>query len=208
MRILHVEYTLRARDLFWMWLGSRVSLVCMCLFAALGLLLLSAPLWHHGPGTTTGPWVGLLSIAIAPFVAPVTLMFATGKIGSCGHRIKLDIDENGLLGWAVPYFRETTWKHLRGARIESRVIALPFSWPFGDAWVVIPARAFNAGEFGAFVSILGDHGFLRDGDHRNVIGKVLGLVMDRGSVSDPTRQSGLLRFPTFIERHPERTSLT
>jgi hypothetical protein len=123
-------------------------------------------------------------------------MWVSGQIWLRGRTIHIHFDEEGLTGWPVPNFRQTTWSKLRHLRLERTVLVLPFSWPFADSWVPIPARAFTEAQFDELVSILQRRGHLMDGSHRSAVGRFLSFAVDRGSTKRSGSRSRLKTFPT------------
>jgi hypothetical protein len=200
-RVFEISYKLRLLDLYWMWATSTVCLLIMAMMIVVGLTLLSAVANPAGMPVDQDIGYGLLSLLLSPFFGPAVCIFVSGKIAMRGRIIRIVVDNDGISGWSVAGFRSTTWTNLRHARIESRVLVLPFSWPFADAWVVIPARAFSRSQFNHIVSLLGEKGHLQDGDHRGVLGKLVGCALDRGASSTVAgSHRRLRRFPTFKER--------
>lgn len=73
---------------------------------------------------------------------------------------------------------------------------LPFSWPFANALVVVPARALTPAQFHRLLTILERQGFFADGDHRSKLGQLMGWIFDRG----PDERDGhLTRFPRLTK---------
>jgi hypothetical protein len=191
---------LRLRDLYWGRETSYAGLFCTVLFGVVGVILLSAIANPVGYPIASDIAYGILALALAPFIAPAVGIWASGKIWLRGRTIHIHLDEEGLTGWPVPSFRETTWSKLRHPRLERTVLVLPFSWPFADSWVPIPARAFTEAQFDEVVSILQRRGHLLDESHRSSVGRFLSFAFDRR----PTRRSGprsrLKTFPTVDVR--------
>jgi hypothetical protein len=195
---LEISYQLRLADLYWMWETSGAGLVTTIVFVVLALVFLSAPLSPGDKPVGADIETGIACLLLAPFLGPAVMLFASGKMALRGRTVRLVLDEEGLDGWSVPSFRETTWGRLRHPRLESRVLVLPFSWPFADSWAVVPARAFTPAQFEHLMAILEGHGFFREGDRRSLLGRMLSLIFDRPAV---TNGGTLARFPTFGERH-------
>jgi hypothetical protein len=193
-----VSFTLRISDLYLMWQTSPAGYVTTVLFLVLGLALISVVLVPDGHPVAAGVAVGVSCLAIAPFLAPAVLIVATGQLGMIGKTICIRFDEEGLDGWKVPWFRQTTWECLRHPRLESRVLVLPFSWPFADSWVPVPARAFTPAQYEKVMLTLKVRGFFHDGDHRSLMGRVLdGLARwpGRGGSVDPRHLREFPRIP-------------
>jgi hypothetical protein len=133
------------------------------------------------------------------------MLFASGKFAMIGRTVELVIDEQGVQGWPVARFRDTSWRKLRHPRLESRVLVLPFSWPFADAWAVVPARAFSPAQFDGLLGILKEHGFFLDGDHRSEVGRLLSFLADRIPFARATvADSHLASFPRLPAASPRR----
>jgi hypothetical protein len=199
--VLAITYKLRLSDLYWMWETSWVGLPVTIFFVGGAVWLFSALFYPSSEPITADVAAGLLVFVLAPFFGPAVGIFTTGKWVLRGRTIHLKLDEEGLNGWSVPYFRQTSWVHLRHARFESRVLVLPFSWPFADSWAVIPARALSPGQYDKLLAKLGEHGFLQDGNHRSRLGRMLGFALDRGPLAQASPHGKRLRrFPTDKER--------
>jgi hypothetical protein len=201
-RKLHVSYELRFSDLYWMWETSPGGLIGTVVLAFLGLVFLSVVLTPADHPVAADVAVGILFLLLAPIFVPIVMLFASGKVRMLGRPVRITIDGSGVEGWSVPAFRETTWARLSHPRLESRVLVLPFSWPFADSWVVVPARAFTPTQFERWIVILEAEGWFRAGDRRSLFGRMVSRFVDRGSVRHPESTDGrLARFPTFRERH-------
>jgi hypothetical protein len=147
--------------------------------------------------------VGVLFLLLAPVFCPFVIIFwAVKGVRSSARRgmhVRLRLDAEGVDGWAVPYFRETNWLKLRHPRMESRVLVLPFSWPFADAWAIIPARAFTPQQIEELLVILRARGIFLDGDHRSSMGRLLTLLLDRGHAPAGSANVPLERFPRLTK---------
>ena len=171
----------------------------------LGLFLLSAVLTPVGKPVDQDISVGIVCLLLAPVFGAAMGSYASGKLWLRGRTIELVIDKDGLEGWSVPFFRETTWARLQHPRIESRALVLPFSWPLAPAWAVVPARAFTPEHFERLVAILEEQGFLLDGYHASVMGRALTFLLDHKPFGRSVPPDGHLeRFPPFEERHGAR----
>jgi hypothetical protein len=202
---LTLTYKLRFADLYWMWETSPGGLVGTVAFLGLGLVFMSALLTPGTYPVAQDVAAGFLCLAVAPFLVPLVMLLASGKFAMIGRTVELVIDRNGLQGWPVARFRDTSWPQLRHPRLESRVLVLPFSWPFADAWAVVPARAFSPAEFNGLLGVLNEHGFFLDGDHRSPMGRLLSLVWDHVSLGDrKTIDDRLATFPRLVASFPER----
>ncbi len=200
-----LSYTLRFADLYWMWETSFVGLAATAVIAAIGLMFLFVPLAPAGAPIGEDIAVGVVLLLVSPFFGPLVGVFASGKFAMIGRTVELVIDGNGLQGWPVMRFRDTNWPQLRHPRLESRVLVLPFSWPFADAWAVVPARAFSSDEFDDLLGILNEHGFFLDGDHRSPMGRLLSLVADHVPFGDGKPIDGhLVTFPRLLASSEER----
>ena len=200
-RPVHIQYQLRVSDLYWMWETSYVGLATTLVFLVLGLTLLSAAISPGDKPVGIDIAMGLVSLVLAPVLAPGLLIFLISMSAQRGREIQLTIDEHGLAGWPVPGFRQTSWARLRHPRLERRVLVLPFSWPFADSWAVIPARAFTPDQFAAVMAIMESHGHLRDGNRQSPMGRLLGLLDGHARFSRAVPPSPYLSaFPTFHER--------
>ncbi len=194
-----LTYKLRLSDLAWMWETSPIALPIMAGMTAVGLVLLSAILDPAGKPIEQDIFFGFLLIALGP-IMPLWGIWATGGLWMRGRTIRLKFDGEGLQGWPVPVFRETTWAKLKSPRLESRVLVLPFS-SWGDAVAVVPARALTPGQLAKIVALLNDQGHLLHGDNRGPVGIALGPIMDRGPlVASVEGHRRLRRLPRFSER--------
>lgn len=196
-----VEFRLEAIDLYWMYQTSGIGLGVSILFVALGLVFLAPT----GAPETPNWAAGIGSLLLAFTLAPVVMGGASGTLfrrGACS----LTFDARGVSGWPVPESRATSWHELKNPRLESRVLILPFSWPWADAWVVVPARAFTPAQFDAVLQILNSNGFLAEQDRRSPMGSVLSAVADLSPKPRTWAASSRLRaYPSFPERlagHP------
>lgn len=201
---LEVSYRLGFKDMYWAYQSSAVGLICTVLYVGLGLMFFSA-LVSAPPGAPVGEdvQVGVLCLLLAPVFCPsVMILWAVKGVRSSARRgmhVRLRFDAEGIDGWAVPNFRETTWSKLRHPRMESRVLVLPFSWPFADSWVIIPARAFTPKQLEELLVILRARGRFLGGDHRSMMGRLMTLLLDRGQEPAGPPNELLHRFPRLAK---------
>lgn len=194
-----LTYKLRLTDLYWMWETSSAGLAATAVLAAFGLMFLAVPIAPAGAPIAEDVVVGFVLLLAAPFFPSLVMLFASGKVTMVGRTVELRIDRDGLQGWPVARFRDTSWRELRHPRLESRVLVLPFSWPFADAWAVVPARAFTPAQFETLLAVLREHGFFLDGDHQSPMGRLLSLVADHVPFGDHGSGDGqLVRFPRLV----------
>jgi hypothetical protein len=186
-------------DMYWAYETSTLGLFFTVIFAVFGLIFLSSSI-SAPPGAPVSEDIkfGVLFLILAPVITPLIMVFwAVKGVRSSARRgmhVHLSIGADGLDGWAVPIFREATWSKLRHPRMESRVLVLPFSWPWADSWAIIPVRAFTPHQLDELLAILRAQGFFLDGDHRSVMGRLMGLVLDHGPVQAGSRAEPLKRF--------------
>jgi hypothetical protein len=115
-------------------------------------------------------------LIVAAFtVAPLFWMRVTGTWGLVGRPVELVVDAFGVEGWPVPIRGGRPWTRLHRPRIEALVVILPFRLATSSlGWVVIPRRAIDDEQLAQLVALLRAHGFLRRGDGRSLIGRLLG----------------------------------
>jgi hypothetical protein len=203
LRKTEVSYKLRFADLYWTYQSSTIGLIGTTIFVVLGLILFSS-LISSAPGTPVAQdvEVGVLFFVLAPVLVPAVLIWAIQSVNSSARRgfhVDLVFTSEGVDGWALPLFRDTTWPKLRHPRMESRVLVLPFSWPSADSWVIVPARAFTPDQLDEVLAILRAHGYFVDGDHRSLMGRLMSLLLDRGPALEVGHDQHLERFPRLSE---------
>jgi len=198
-----VEYKLSFGDLYWMYETSAVGLIGTCAFTLIGVFLVLAALATPGASTSGSDMgVGVLALALAFVVAPGVLCLPL--LARVGHTVRLTFDEDGLDGWAASAIFSTVWPNLTHPRLESRVLVLPFTWPWSNGWVVVPARAFTAEQFEELLALLATKDVFVDGDRRSLMGSILSILADHLPRRGPRVVGHLDKFPSFVERSGER----
>ena len=191
-----VTYKLRFSDLYWMWETSAAGLIGTAAFVSLGLMFIAVVLEPADNPVAADVGVGILFLLLAPILVPFLMLFASGKFQMIGRSVRITFDDRGVDGWPVAAFRTTDWDDLRHPRLESRVLVLPFSWPFADAWAVVPARAFSPEQFGRLLTILHGKGVFLDGDRRSPMGRLLALLANHMPLRRGDSEPGhLVAFP-------------
>lgn len=198
-----VEYKLSFGDLYWMFETSAVGFAGTAALALIGVFLVLAALAAPGESTSSSDMgAGLLALTLAFVVAPGVL--GLPLLARVGCTVRLTFDEDGLDGWAASYIFGTLWANLTHPRLESRVLVLPFTWPWSNGWVVVPARAFTAEQFEALLGLLATKDIFVDGDRRSPMGSFLSILADHLPRRGPRVAGHLDMFPSFVERSGER----
>jgi hypothetical protein len=173
---MHVTYTVRMTDLFWMWLTSWFTPATV----AFGLFFISALVAPGDHPRALDVAAGLGLIVAAFTVGPFFWIRITGMTGLVGVSIDLAVDSNGIGGWPIAIRGGRPWTRLHRPRIEDQVIVLPFRMstsPLG--WVVIPRRALTDAQLADLIDLLRARGFLARGRGQSVTGRLLSPLVNR-----------------------------
>lgn len=167
---MRVTFTLRLSDLYWMWLTSWFTPATV----AFGLFFISVLFVPGDHPRSLDVAAGIALIVAAFTVAPLFWIRVTGTWRLVGRPIELVVDAGGVEGWPVPIRGGRPWSRLHRPRIEALVVVLPFRLATSSlGWVVIPRRAITDEQLAQLIDLLRARGFLRRGDGRSVIGRLL-----------------------------------
>jgi hypothetical protein len=147
MARVSMAYEVRRSDFVWMYLGSWAARIAI----APGLLLILIGI----PTNPRIPFVnylflivaGLVFLVVAPLALCWILMAMYGANRVVGQTVHFTIDDEGIRGWPIAEYIDTSWSRAGRARRLRGVITVPFHQCGTRAgWVPIPERAIDPGK--------------------------------------------------------------